>query len=486
MSEDSSQDATAAPAGRRSILTNSVWMVGGRLLVAAIQWATILLIIRTLSVDEFGQFSLIFSILGMLSIITDMGLGRVAVSLLQDHHNDGPRIAGAYIVLRTVLGVFGYVIAVVAVGVSGYGPSALLATAIGALTVIFGTASNAYSVIFQVREKLQLPPLSTAVGAGAQMIAVLALIRAGDPALVPFMVPAVLASLCELFIRMIGAHRLTQIRYRIDLPLWWSLLREAVPISIGNAMTTLYYRIDVVMLGQLATLAAVATYSVAYKFVDIVNMIPWAASTAALPVLVRHWPNERDAFTRIALQVTRLLAATAGLIAGVFIVLADDVVPLLYGSEYASAASAAKVVVASQCLAFAAAAALLVLIATGNHRRFPLIATCGLILNVGINLIVIPTYSYMGAAWATLATDTLMAAVMWWEVHRAGVFPVRRLVSLWRILMVTVVTAVAGLLLVTVAWWPLVGLIMGVVFVALTLWTKALGSRSIAGSLRLN
>ncbi len=81
MSEDSSQDATAAPAGRRSILTNSVWMVGGRLLVAAIQWATTLLIIRTLSVDEFGQFSLIFSILGMLSIITDMGLGRVALEM---------------------------------------------------------------------------------------------------------------------------------------------------------------------------------------------------------------------------------------------------------------------------------------------------------------------------------------------------------------------------------------------------------------------
>ncbi len=485
MSDDFPDEATPAPGGRKSIVANSVWMVGGRLLVAAIQWSTSILIIRTLTVDEFGQFSLIFGVLGMLSIITDMGLGRVAVSMLQEQRTDTAWVAGAYILLRTLLGVLGYVLAVGFVALGNYGASSLLAAAIGALTVVFGTASNAYSVIFQVKEKMQLPPLSTAIGAGAQMLAVLVLIRGGDAGLVLFMVPAVLASLLELVIRAVGAHRLTAIRYRFDLPLWWRLLREAVPISIGNAMSTLYYRVDVIMLGQLSTMAAVATYSVAYKFVDIVNMIPWAASTAALPVLVRHWPDRREDFSRVALQICRLLAATGGLIASGFFVLADDVVPLLYGSEYADSALAAKVLVGSQCLAFAVAAALLILIATGSHRRFPLIATMGLILNVGINLVVIPRFSYMGAAWATVVTDTVMGVAMWWEVRRARVFPLRSLVSLWRIIAITAFTTAAGLALITVVWWPVVGALMALSFIALLLWSKALGSRSLRNNLHL-
>lgn len=485
MSDDFPDEATSAPEGRRSIVANSAWMVGGRLLVAVIQWSTTLLIIRTLSVDEFGQFSLIFGILGMLSIITDMGLGRVAVRMLQEATSDKPRITGAYIVLRTLLGVLGYVLAVAVVAVGGYGSVTLAAAAVGALSVIFATVSNAYSVIFQVQERMQLPAMSTVVGASAQMLAVLVLIRGADAGLVLFMLPAVLTALIEMMIRIVGAHRIARIRYCIDVPLWWHLLKEAVPISIGNAMTTLYYRVDVIMLSQLSTLAAVATYSVAYKFVDLVNMVPWAASTAALPVLVRHWPDERQAFERVALQICRLLAALGGLIAAGFIVLADDVVPLLYGSEYQSAASAAKVVVGSQCISFAAACGLLILIAAGSHRRFPIIATGGLLVNVAINLVAIPRYSYMGAAWATLVTDLLMGVVMWWEVHRVGVFPVRTLWHLWRIGVAFVLTLAVGLGLITVVWWPLVGVLMTIVFAGLLIVTSALGTRSLRSAVRL-
>lgn len=485
MSDDFADEATDALEGRKSIAANSAWMVGGRLLVAAIQWATTLLIIRTLSVDEFGQFSLIFGILGMLSIVTDMGLGRIAVSLLQDETRDTPRITGAYIVLRTLLGILGYGLAVLVVALGGYGPVTLTAALVGSLTVIFGTASNAYSVIFQVQERMQLPAISTALGAATQMLAVLVLIRGDAPGLVWFMVPAVLTSVIELIVRAVGAHRLARIRYCIDLPLWWHLLKEAVPISIGNAMTTLYYRIDVIMLAQLSTLAAVATYSVAYKFVDIVNMIPWAASTAALPVLVRYWPDDRAAFERVALQICRVLAAVGALIAAGFIVLADDVVPLLYGSEYEDAAAAAKVVVGSQCIAFAAACALLILIAAGSHRRFPLIATAGLLINVGINLIVIPRYSYMGAAWATLVTDALMGVAMWWEVHRLGVFRLKSLWQLWRLGAIFLVTVATGMAAITVVWWPLVGVMMTALFVGLLIATKALGTRSLRDALRL-
>lgn len=484
MSEDLTDGALGPEPGPSRIVTNSSWLVGSRLVVAAIQWFTTLLIIRTLSIDEFGQFSLIFGILGMLSIITDMGLGRIAVSMLMDEDVDQGRAAGAYIALRSVLGIVGYLIAVAAIAVGGYGWQTLAAGAVGAVSVIFATVSSAHSVIFQVHQKMLNPSVSSVIAASAQMLAVLVLVR-HDASLILFMTPAVLAMAVDCGIRVVGARRLTPIHYTVDLPLWWHLLKEAVPISLGNAMTTLYYRVDVVMLSQLSTLAAVATYSVAYKFVDIVNMIPWAASTAALPVLVKHWPDDRVGFERVGLQIVRLLVAVGGLIGVGFLVLAEQVVPVLYGQEYADAAAPAKVVVLSQCVSFAAAAALLLLIAGGNHKRFPWIAAGGLAFNVAVNLVVIPRYSYMGAAWATLATDTLMSIALWQEVRRTRIFALRPLLTLWRLLACAVATGLLGWFITPLMWWPLVVLVMTAVFVVLCLGSGALGSRTVREIIRI-
>lgn len=484
MSEDLTDGALGPEPGPSRILTNSSWLVGSRLVVAAIQWFTTLLIIRTLSVDEFGQFSLIFGILGMLSIITDMGLGRIAVAMLMDAEVDQSRAAGAYITLRSVLGVLGYLIAVAFLAVGGYGWETLAAGAVGAVSVIFATVSSAHSVIFQIHQKMLTPSVSSAMAASTQMLAVLVLIRF-DASLILFMTPAVLAMTVECGIRVVGARQLTPIRYTVDLRLWWHLLKEAVPISLGNAMTTLYYRVDVVMLSQLSTLVAVATYSVAYKFVDIVNMIPWAASTAALPVLVKHWPDDRVGFERVGLQIVRLLAAIGGLIGVGFLVLAEQVVPVLYGQEYADAAAPARVVVLSQCVSFAAAAALLLLIAAGNHRRFPWIAAGGLAFNVAVNLVVIPWYSYMGAAWATLATDIFMSIALWQEVRRTRIFALRPLTTLWRLLACVAATGLLGWFIAPFVWWPLAILIMTVAYLVLCVVTGALGSRTVREIVRI-
>lgn len=466
------------------VVVNSTWLLSSRVVVAAIQWFTTLLIIRNLSVDEFGTFALIFGILGMLSIITDLGLGRVAVSLLMEKGRDPARTAGAYITLRSLLGVLGYAVALGVVAVGGYGPVTLAATMIGAVSVILDTVGNAHTTIFQVRERMRLPSVSSVIAATAQMLAVLALIQR-DASLIPFMIPAVIASAVDCAIRVSGALRLQPIRYTVDLRLWWRLLKEAVPISVGNAMATLYYRVDIILLSQLASLAAVATYSVAFKFVDLVGMIPWAIGTAALPVLVRHWPDDREGFRRVILQITRLLVALAGLLAAGFLVLADQVVPLLYGHEYADAAAPAKVVVLSQCVAFAAEAALLVLIAAGRHHRFPVIASLGLAFNIIANLLIIPRHGYMGAAWVTLATDVLVSLALWYEVRRSRLFPLGELLTLWRVGIVTLITGLLGWAALAWMWWPLVAVLMTAVFAGMSLATAALGTRSPREALRI-
>ena len=62
------------------ITSNASALLAGRLAVAAMGWAGTVLIVRSLSEDQWGRFTLVFSLLGMASVVTEMGLGRVAIT----------------------------------------------------------------------------------------------------------------------------------------------------------------------------------------------------------------------------------------------------------------------------------------------------------------------------------------------------------------------------------------------------------------------
>jgi O-antigen/teichoic acid export membrane protein len=51
-------------------------------------WVGTVIIARSLTQEEFGQFTLVFSLLGMLSIVTELGTGRVAISGVLDESGD--------------------------------------------------------------------------------------------------------------------------------------------------------------------------------------------------------------------------------------------------------------------------------------------------------------------------------------------------------------------------------------------------------------
>ncbi len=400
------------------LASNTASLVTSRLVVAALGWGGTVLIVRSLGTEGFGQFSLVFSLLGMLSIITDLGVGRVAVSaIMAADEEDGAVLAGTYILLRTTLGVMGYAAAMLAVLVLRYPDVVVAATAVGGLVVLFSTPSHAYDVAFQVRNRLHPLAILEVVGQLAQVALTIALVIRGG-SIVWFTVPAVLNAAVILAWKVPAAHRLTHFRYRIDLATWRALLREAIPLTAGSAFVTLYYRLDSVMLSKLDGFDAVGAYGVAYKFVDLVHFVGTALTVAVLAPLTAAWTRDREEFGTIVTNAIRILLVTGvGSMIG-FWIFAGDLAALLYGSDYRSAADATRIVITAEFFGGFAGLGITVLIAADRHRIYPLITLGGLLVNLVANLILIPRASLEGAAAATLLTEMLVALLLWTRVAR--------------------------------------------------------------------
>ena len=81
-------------------------LVVGRYVVAALGWAGTLIVVRQLSVSDFGRYQLILSILGIVGFIADLKLSRIVLRDLMAAEGDAAGdIVGSYVGLRLVIGV---------------------------------------------------------------------------------------------------------------------------------------------------------------------------------------------------------------------------------------------------------------------------------------------------------------------------------------------------------------------------------------------
>ena len=476
-----SAPSSEQPVGDR-LLSNTGALLVARLAVAAMGWIGTVLISNTLSRTQFGEFSLVFSVLGMLNIVTELGIGRLAIAGVLDESRDRATFAGTYVLLRTTLGVIGYGVALAFIALANYPPSVLRTMAVAGLVVLLATPSHAYNVAFQATLRMPQVAVGEVFGQMAQLALTIALIVHGGT-LAWFAAPAVLCEIVILSFKRPRAARLIPFRYVIDTTIWWSLVREAVPISVGTALATVYYRLDSVMLSKLDTFESVAAYGIAYKFVDLAHFVSTALSVPILTLLVRSWPDDLDRFRDGVRRGVSVLAVAATIVVAEIVVFAHQLMALLY-RKYVAAASATKVLVIAECVGYFGTFAFSILLATGRHRRYPLITAAGLVLNIVLNLLLIPHFSYRAAAADTLITEIVVATLLWFVVWRLpGIHPL----AIGRLIRLPVAFAAgagSGLALRAILPWPVAAAVSTIVTIATIQLVHAAGPGNVLDALR--
>ena len=189
-----------------------------------------------------------------------------------------------------------------------------------------------------------------------------------------------------------------------------ALLADAWPLALSGLVVILFMRIDQVMLGQLAGEAEVGVFAAAVRIVEAVYVVPMAIMTSVFPALVSATAGPRDQEAHFQALYSFMFALSILMFALVFL-LADWIVSLLFGPTYAPAAGVIRIMSFSIFLVtFGLVNGRWLL--TYNLQRFGLAwATGGVVINVLLNLYLIPRYQAAGAAAATVATQAFSAVL---------------------------------------------------------------------------
>jgi O-antigen/teichoic acid export membrane protein len=359
---------------------------------------------RRLTPRAFGIFSLGSTVGWMAAVASDFGIQMHLARTLARTTSGAREALQAW--LRVRCWTAAAALAVVAAGLAVARSSTELAAPILLLAFVYATSGLVELVYYYFRglARTDLESSLTIWQRSGTLVCGLAAL-AWRPTVgtlaIAMLVPAVLTLVVSLRIASgiaraaVGGPSMEVVRA--------GFLRDVAPIGAGILLSALYFRVDVLLVQWWAGTEQVAQYNAVFRLVEALRLFPAAVLAVALPALCRA--RDWRPLVRVAGGVT----AFGGAIALVLWPLAGQLVTTLYGVAYAAAAPAFAVLLFSFPLLSLNYALTHQLIAWNGQRAYAGICAFALAANVALNAQWIPAWSIVGAAWATLGTELVVA-----------------------------------------------------------------------------
>jgi O-antigen/teichoic acid export membrane protein len=441
--------------------------LGGNLLVAV--WVS-----RALGVEAFGSYSAALGLFTLFQVGTALGfenmipheLGRQPAARRQMFSHSVFIAAVAAIMLMFVMdgiaSVFNYTHATV---VSTWIISlALLPTGLISVTEAFFIAGGRVEYValintFEVMGRLLTSVIILAAGGTTKSV------------LVVFTVYRFIACLAmfKAYFRFAG-----QSDWHIQGSYLKRFFSQLFTFSLITILAALFWRIDILFLSIFHTEYQLGIYNAAYKLVFIWSIVPTCYMSVALPILSRLYAEGSTRFANVIIKSLKYLMAVALPLALAIMVLGDRVIRSIYGADFSASISVLRMLGWLLVPLFLNNVLYRVLI-SGNRQSWTLRVTLlGLIINILLCLVLVPTYGAVGAALANLiAVNASLIAniVLVWRFYVRMNIPA----ALWRFLP-------AGFIAAGISWaakpyipWLLNGILFGTTYVLGVIIVRALG-----------
>ena len=386
----------------RSVAQNSGWLMAERVLRMVVAFLITTWIVRYLGPIEFGVLAYGLSLILIIDSVATLGLRSIIVRDLVEQPEREPEIIGTAIGLRLLGSVVagGLVLLFVAQTEATAKPVAV----VGILAL--GLPLNALAAMdlsFQATMRSRLAVLARITALGVASLFRLVMLLMGAPLLAFAAASALELALVGVAFAMVyraWVGPLLRLRMR------WSTARQLLavswPLFISAVAATVYFKIDQVMLQHLGEPGDVGIYAAAARLSEIWYFVPFALASSLMPVLVSRRTQDAAAYRRMLRWVFNIVAWFAiALAAGTFLI-ATPLIGLLYGEPYAESAGILRIHMWAGPFIFMGTVLGRVLVVEDNRFFEVSRHLAGAVLNVGLNLVLIPRLGGTGAALTTV------------------------------------------------------------------------------------
>jgi O-antigen/teichoic acid export membrane protein len=208
------------------------------------------------------------------------------------------------------------------------------------------------------------------------------------------------------------------LKLRADFSYWKEFLRESFPMGAVAMITFLYYRLDTILLSVMRPSADVGIYNAAYKIIDNVSFFPGMFMGLIMPIMAKNFFSDQEKFRRVSNKTFKVfIILVVPLVVGT-VFLADDIIRIIGGAGFGESANVLRILVFALAFIFFGNFFNSIMVAGNFQKKLMYILGLAAIVNIALNLIFIPRFSYTAASVSSVITEFLVATLTCYAVAR--------------------------------------------------------------------
>ena len=404
---------------------SAAWMIQGQAIQLVAQFGYFVLIARVLGPAGFGTFVAATAVVLALAPFSPIGSGQVMMRNAARDRSLLPVYFGNCILITIAAGlVWTVILQGLRIFLLPSSVSAGMLLCVALSDLIFTQTTSNCSLAFLALDRPKQAASATLSGSALRFVASLMLLAFHpSPALWArfYLGAAALAAIYQVWAVARASSRPT-----IDLARIPSSLREGFYFAVSLTSATLYDNIDKTQLARMSNVESAAIYAVAYRFVDAACLPIRGLAASTYAEYFRRGVGGIPGTWDFAKKILRR-SVPYGLFASVALFVCAGLVPLVMGPRYAQSAEALRWL--SPLPLIKSFHSFFVDVFTGADRQaLRSVVQAGVaIFNIGINFWLIAKFSWRGAAWSSLLSDSLLMVALYlliqWHLRKPSTNP---------------------------------------------------------------
>ncbi len=397
------------PNGQERILRNTSYLTVAFVVQKILSFFYFIVVARTIGPTDLGLYDPVKSIIPILLILIDFSLSAVLVREIarsptrtSEYLNNvlGVKIIFTLIIL-TALGIF--------TNFSGYTNVAKSIIYTAGLVVALDTFSLTFYAVFRGLQNLKYEAIGMIINMLITMIAGIGALTLHFGLRALF-----LAIVCGSIFNFIYSITMLRLKLHIVPGLSWNkqtiktFLRYAIPFAIAAIFTKIYTFTDRFTLLALAGQRYVGWYVTAHKLTYALEFIPSAFAAALYPAMSAFFVTNKQALGKTFERAMYYLMIIAVPISFGIFALADSIILTLYGPDFSTSIIPLRILIAGLTVIFLNFPVGTMLYATNRQVINTINIGITVLVNITLNFLLIPRYTFTGAAIAALVSGVLL------------------------------------------------------------------------------
>ncbi len=402
-----------------TVTQNTSFLTAASILQKVISFVYFTFVARLIGVENTGAYFFALTFTTIFTVVADFGMGPVLTRETARYPESSELYLNTVFWSKVIFGLGAYVLVVFFINVFNYPSLIKLLVYLSGITMFFDNLHAAFYSVFRARKNLIFESVGIIFSQALTLII-------GSIALfshwslywliLAYTIPAFL----NFIFSAICLRRVYKIKYAFtfDKDTFKIFFSLAVPFALAGIIGRLYSYSDSLLMSKMLGAQELGWWSVPYKITFAFQFIPVALSASVYPVMSGLFLTDKEKIGDLFLKSWRYLFTIVFPLCFGLMALATPVIIKLYKPQFAPAIPVLRILLTSLIFGFLSFITGATLNASNRQKTQTFLMGCALLLNVLSNLILIPKFGIIGAAYSALLSNILLCVGGFWFCHK--------------------------------------------------------------------